>query len=114
MSRFNSLKDEVHVLVAEKGWHDDGGADDGEDAAHEHQDALGDVALVIGHFYINLQGSDDGHYTGHGIYNVDRIYHHRADKRGGLGQSVRAPRVVDGSASGIYVLHAEHGCQEAE
>ena len=58
---YNILENEVHVLVAKEGWHDYHRSNHEEDATCKHEDALGDVALMVVHLDINLQGRNDDH-----------------------------------------------------
>jgi hypothetical protein len=112
LSRVNSLKDKVHVLVAIKGGHDDGGSDDEEDAAKEHHQTLGDVPLMVVHLDADLQGGDDDHDACHRIEYLDGINHHGTDEGRGLGKAVGSPGVVYRSATGMGGSEdAEHGGQ---
>ena len=114
---YNILKNEIHVLITEEGWHDNHRSYHEEDATCKHQDALGDVALVVVHLDVYLQGRNDNHDGGHGIEDVNRIDHHRSDKGGCLCQAVSTPGIVHSSAFGRSRLadgHRQKGKEYSE
>ena len=85
---YNILKNEIHVLITKEGWHDNHRSYHEQDATCKHHNALGDVALVVVHLDIYLQGRNDNHDGSYGIEDVNRIDHHRSNERGCLADAV--------------------------
>ena len=103
---YNILKNEIHVLVAEEGRHDNHRSYHEQDATKKHKDAFRDVTLVIVHLDVYLYGRDNNHNGSYSVEDVNGVDHHRANKGGCLCQAVCTPGIINRPAFG--------GCRLAE